>query len=120
MGFFALEGSLKLFKCDSQALYQLVSTSLCLLISSNMIFSISASFSSVSASKRRVRFGLVFEARTAPQLRSLNLIRTPSRVMQSYFFVKAFVRAFTISNFLSSGQWALYSGVITVVSRSLN
>ncbi len=38
--------------------------------------------SGVPDSKRRVRFGLVFEARTAPQELASKFTRTPSMVMQ--------------------------------------
>jgi len=79
---------------------------------------ISASFSEVVASNLRVRFGLVLDARTAPQSVSLKWIRTPSRVMQSCRGVKWSTKFLTISNFLSSGQYALYSGVMYVFGRS--
>jgi len=79
----------------------------------------SASFCRVSASKRRVRFGVVFEARTAAHVASSNLIRTPSMVRQSYSSVKCETSFLTMANFLSSGQWALNSGVVKVLGRSL-
>ena len=49
----------------------------------SMMFLISCSLSAVGASNLRVRFGLVFEALTAPHEVSSNFILTPSMVMQS-------------------------------------
>lgn len=60
----------------------------------------------------------MFEARTAAQASGPNLTRTPSIVMQSYFSVKVLARLSMIANFLSSGQWALNSGVMQVFGRS--
>jgi len=63
--------------------YHPKSTSGCFLSSSMNSAWISVRRSGEVASNLKVRFGLVFDARTAPQESSSNLTRTPSIVMHS-------------------------------------
>src|SRR5262250_3395453 len=66
---------------------------------------------SVRASKRSVRYGFVFDARTRPQPRPGKMTRAPSMSMVSYRCFSCRVTSSTTRNFSPSGQGALSSGV---------